>query len=86
MPTRQKKILLVDDEAGLLKVTLLRLSKSGYDARGAASGEEGLESARRKKPDLIILDVFLPGMKGDEVAKIIKADEIICFYYLIYCR
>ncbi len=71
----KKKILLVDDEAGLLKVTLLRLSKSGYDALEAATGEEGLELARRQTPDLILLDVFLPGLKGDEVAKIIKADK-----------
>lgn len=71
----KRKILVVDDETSLLKVTLLRLSVSGYEALGAEDGEAGLKLARQKMPDLIILDVILPGMCGDEIAKILKKDE-----------
>lgn len=71
----KEKILVVDDEAGLLRMTLLMLNKTDYEAFGAASGEAGLDLARQKIPDLIILDVVLPGMFGDGVAKILKKDE-----------
>ena len=70
-----KKILFVDDEVDLLKVSLLRLRKSGYEAFGATNGKEAIDLARQKMPDLIILDVYLPEMNGDEVAKILKRDE-----------
>ena len=69
---KKKILLVVDDEASLLKTTLFRLNKSGYEAFGAVDGEKALVLAREKMPDLILLDVFLPGMHGDEVAKILK--------------
>ena len=71
---KKKILLVVDDEVSLLKTTLYRLNKSGYEAFGAADGQEGLDMARAKRPDLILIDVFLPGMHGDEVAKILKKD------------
>ena len=70
-----KKILVVDDEPDLLKVTLLRLKKTGYEVLGAVDGQEALDLARQQMPDLIILDVYLPLIDGDEVAKILKKDE-----------
>lgn len=73
----KKKILIVDDEPDLLKVTLLRLNKSGYEALGAVDGLEALDTARRQMPDLIILDVILPKLYGDEVARILKKDAAL---------
>jgi len=70
-----KKILFADDEADLLLVSLLRLKKTGYEVFGAVDGQEALDLARQKMPDLIILDVYLPVMKGDEVVTILKKDE-----------
>lgn len=70
-----KKILIVDDEPDLLKVTLLRLKKTGYEVFGGADGREVLGLARQIIPDLIILDVYLPVINGDEVAKILKKDD-----------
>jgi CheY-like chemotaxis protein len=70
-----KKILVVDDESDLLKVTLLRLKKTGYETFGCADGQAVLDMARQIIPDLIILDIYLPVMNGDEVAKILKKDE-----------
>lgn len=70
-----KKILVVDDEPDLLKVLLFRLEKTGYEVFGAVDGQEALGLARKIIPDLIILDVYLPVINGDEVAKILKNDE-----------
>ncbi len=70
-----KKILVVDDEPDLLKVTLLRLKKTGYEVFGCVDGQEALDLARQIMPDLIILDVYLPVINGDDVAKILKKDD-----------
>ena len=70
-----KKILVVDDEPDLLKVTLLRLKKTGYEVFGCVHGQEALDLAREIIPDLIILDVYLPVISGDDVAKILKKDD-----------
>ena len=70
-----KKILVVDDEPDVLKVLLLRLKKTGYEAIGARDGQEAVDLARQIIPDLIILDFHLPDMNGDAVAKIIKEDK-----------
>ena len=73
----KKKILVADDETGLLAMTLLRLNKMGYDAFGGANGEEALELARQRMPDLILLDKLMPKLNGDEVLKILKKDETL---------
>ena len=70
-----RKILVADDESDLLEMTLLRLKKTGYDAFGAEDGREVQELARQLLPDLIILDIYLPYIEGDEIAKIFKKDE-----------
>ena len=70
----KKKILLVDDEDDLRLVLSLRLKKIGYEVFEAVDGQEALDLARSKIPDLIVLDVFLPVMNGDEVAAILKKD------------
>ena len=71
----KKKILMVDDEKDLLELMLMRLNKTGYEAFGAVDGQEALDLARQRMPDLILLDVVLPKMNGDEVTKILKKDE-----------
>ena len=70
-----KKILVVDDEPDVLKVILIRLKKTGYEAFGGVDGREALDLARQIRPELIILDVYLPDMNGDAVAKILKEDK-----------
>jgi CheY-like chemotaxis protein len=70
-----KKILVVDDENDLLLVTLLRLKHVGYEAFGAVNGQEALDLARQKMPDLILMDVLLPVMNGDVVTGLLKKDE-----------
>ncbi|MDO8535637.1 MAG: response regulator [Candidatus Omnitrophota bacterium] len=70
-----KRILVVDDEPDILKILSLRLEKAGYDVIGGRDGREALDLARQMMPDLIILDVYLPDINGDDIAKILKADK-----------
>ncbi len=71
----KKKILVVDDEADLRKVLLLRLNKTGYEAFGVADGLEGFDLACRRMPDLIVLNRAMPKMSGREFARRVKRDE-----------
>ena len=70
-----KKILIVDDEPDVLLVLGKRLTNAGYDVVKAASGQAGLGKAKTERPDLIILDMMMPGMSGEEVAQELKIDR-----------
>ena len=61
------KILVVDDEPSIVKLVTAYLGQEGYDVRTAADGPTGLLAARTFKPDLVILDIMLPGLDGLEV-------------------
>lgn len=73
-----KKILIVDDEPDILKIVIFRLKTKGYQTISATSGEEALHLVAETKPDLIILDLRMPGINGDEVCRKIKADQDLC--------
>jgi PAS domain S-box-containing protein len=68
-------ILIVDDEPANLAVVADYLANSGFQVKVALTGETGLELARQVPPDLILLDVRLPGIDGFEVCRCLKADE-----------
>lgn len=68
-----KIILIVEDDEQLAKVLYRQLDASGFKAVNAYDGETALKLARGKKPDLMILDIGLPGMDGKTVCKIIKS-------------
>ncbi|KXO17244.1 response regulator transcription factor [Peptoniphilus sp. GNH] len=63
------KILLVEDEEPIRKFVKLNLEREGYEVFQAGSGEEGLELAYKEFPDIVVLDVMLPGIDGFEVCK-----------------
>jgi K+-sensing histidine kinase KdpD/DNA-binding response OmpR family regulator len=67
-------ILIVDDDDSIRSLLQQELSDAGYLIEQAANGKEALESIRRNKPDLIILDVMMPEMNGFDVAAILKND------------
>ncbi len=71
----KQKILAVDDEEDILELLRFNLTKEGFSVTGASSGEEALKSALSHKPDLILLDLLLPGMDGLEVARRLKKEE-----------
>ena len=68
------KVLIVDDNPESLAIAEARLAKDGLDVVCAAGGRAGLDAARREKPDLILLDVDMPGLSGFDVCRALKAD------------
>lgn len=69
-----KQVLVVDDEEDILELVRFNLSKEGYQVKCTTSGEEAIESIRKARPDLMVLDLMLPGMDGFEVARFLKRD------------
>jgi DNA-binding response OmpR family regulator len=69
------KILLVEDDAFLSSITVGYLKKEGYDVSSVADGALVLKLLEKNVPDLMLLDVVMPGMNGFEVLKAIKSDE-----------
>ncbi len=70
----KENILIVDDEEDVLELVRYNLNKEGYRTETATSGEEAMTKARAKLPDLIILDLMLPGIDGLQVCKNLKSD------------
>ena len=72
-----KKILVVDDEPNIVKLVESRLKASGYDVATAKDGQDAIAKAKQIKPDLILLDIMMPGMNGQEVLKELKKDASV---------
>ena len=72
MPT--EKILVVEDEENIQELIRYNLAKEGYQVSCVLSGEKGLEAARTGNPDLVLLDLMLPGLDGLDVCKELKRD------------
>ena len=68
----KKSILVIDDEKDIQKLLQYNLEREGYLVLGAVTGEEGFEAAKTRKPDLVVLDIMLPGMDGIEVCKLLR--------------
>ena len=71
----QKKILIVEDEESLLKLESILLTTKGYLVRGATTGPAALEAIAEERPDLVLLDIMLPGLDGFEVCERIKSNK-----------
>ena len=71
----KRRILVIDDEKDILKLLQYNLEKEGYEILVAKTGEDGFTSAKNQLPDLIILDLMLPGMDGFEVCKLLRAER-----------
>jgi len=69
--------LLVEDERPIVESLRYALEKEGYDVLEAADGSEALELARAKSPDLVLLDIMLPGMSGFEVCRILRKESSV---------
>ena len=69
------QILVVDDEPDILSVLVYHLSREGYQVKTAVNGQGALKAAEADRPDLIILDLMLPGMDGYEVLSRLRSDE-----------
>jgi two-component system alkaline phosphatase synthesis response regulator PhoP len=84
MSTQTHKLLLVDDEQDILEFLTYNLRKEGYHVTSATNGDEALAIARREQPDLVLLDVMMPGLDGIEVCRELRqmpgmSDVLIAF-------
>jgi DNA-binding response OmpR family regulator len=74
-PRRDRRVLVVDDDREIVDMTRMILESGGYRVFPAFSGEEALQSLSTVRPDLILLDINMPGMDGWETLKLLKVDE-----------
>jgi DNA-binding response OmpR family regulator len=72
--SKQSRILIVDDDPEIVAMLSMRLSKRGYKVTTANDGHQALELAKKEKPDIVLLDVMMPGKSGWEVARALKQD------------
>lgn len=70
----KRRILLVEDEQSIRKFTKINLEREGFEVIEAETGEQGVELVRSENPDLVILDIMLPGIDGYEVCQIIRKE------------
>ena len=68
----KKSILVVEDEESLLKLESILFTSKGYDVTGVRDGKGALEAIARNRPDIVVLDVMLPGPDGFEICRAIK--------------
>ncbi|MBE5759618.1 MAG: response regulator transcription factor [Clostridiales bacterium] len=71
----QNKVLMIDDDVNIAKIVKLNLEKEGYNAFVANDGETGLAIIEAEDPDLVLLDIMMPGMDGMEVLRRIRKDK-----------
>ncbi|HEX2896460.1 MAG TPA: response regulator, partial [candidate division Zixibacteria bacterium] len=70
-----KNLLIIEDDRDITELLRVNLTKEGYRVVSAPSGEDGIDMARSQSPDLILLDLMLPGADGLEVCRALKSDE-----------
>jgi CheY-like chemotaxis protein len=75
MTDEKRSILCIEDEREMIELFKIILGRQGFRVSGALGGEEGLQRAAELKPDLILLDLMMPGMDGWEVIQKLQADN-----------
>lgn len=73
----KKKVLVVDDDASLRKSIMITLKVKGFEVWEAEDGVQGLDVAQQRRPDLIISDVYMPGMNGFVMVETVKSDAAL---------
>jgi len=74
--SEKKKILFIEDEPDQVMMVSMRLKKNNYEVISATEGQEGLEKVATEKPDLILVDILMPGMDGFEVCRRLREDPV----------
>jgi DNA-binding response OmpR family regulator len=78
------RVLIVDDEGGIALALAVRLEAAGYDARWALDGASGLAAALDWRPDVIVLDIRMPGMDGFELKRRLGTQRDLCWAPVIF--
>jgi len=71
-PSDAIRVVAIDDEADILRLILIKLSKEGFDVSTAVDGEEGIKKVLSEKPDVMLVDVMMPGKDGYQVVAEVK--------------
>lgn len=71
----KKYILVCDDDAGIMDVASIILEEKGYEVSTATRGEEVITSVAKRIPDLILLDLWMPGITGDKITQKLKGED-----------
>ncbi len=79
-----KTILIIDDSADFREIFSMKLGAAGYHIETAASGEEGINKVQELKPDLVLLDVKMPGTTGEEVLATLRKDPKTLYTKIIF--
>ena len=77
--------LVIDDDEGMREAFEMLLSLEDFDTRMAADGTDGLRMARERRPDVIVLDVMMPGLDGRDVARDLRADPRLRDVPIVFC-
>jgi len=75
---------VVDDEPDIIKVLMVRLREQGYETSSALDAKQAWAQIEQNVPDLIILDIMMPGISGHEIAQKLKADRELCHIPIIF--
>jgi len=78
MKIKDKKILVCDDDQGILEMLELLLDDDGYEVVLEPNSVNALKTIAREQPDLILLDIWMPVISGDQILKTLKADQQQC--------
>jgi len=70
-----KKVLLIEDEPNIIEAVSFILSRDGWDVKTHSNGHDAVDAVRNRTPDLIILDVMLPGKNGFDILKEIRSEQ-----------
>lgn len=81
-----RAILLVDDEASIVQLAQMYLEREGYQVQSVADGLQALQTIRARRPDLLVLDVMLPGLDGFEVCRRVRAQDPSIFILMLTAR
>lgn len=81
---KPRRILLIDDEVDILELLEYNMLKEGYQVRTAQNGKSGIEMGREFKPDLILLDIMMPGIDGVETCRLLREDATFQESYIIF--
>src|SRR5579864_5686320 len=69
----RQKVLSIEDDADIRELIKFNLEQEGYAVEEAATGAEGLDRIKRRQPDLVLLDLMLPGMPGLEICRVLRS-------------